>query len=112
MVRGQSIAIVGRSNFNISDVRSFRSNFGLPAKDPQIILNGADPGIFDTNEESEAVLDVEWSGAVAKNATVKFVVSKSTNSSDGTYLSAHYIVNHNTAPVMSVSFGLCETALG
>ena len=73
---GQNIAIVGRSNINLSDVRLFRSNFGLPAKDPQIILNGADPGIFDTNEESEAVLDVEWSGAVAKNATIKFVVSE------------------------------------
>ena len=109
---GQSIAIVGRSNINLSDIRSFRSNFGLPARDPQIIVNGTDPGISDVNEESEAVLDVEWSGAMAKNATVKFVTSASTNSSDGVYLSAQYIVNHNTAPVMSVSFGLCEAALG
>ncbi|HSS98230.1 MAG TPA: protease pro-enzyme activation domain-containing protein [Terriglobales bacterium] len=109
---GQNIAIVGRSNINLSDVRSFRSNFGLPTKDPQVILNGADPGVSDANELSEATLDVEWSGAVAKNATVKFVVSKSTSSSDGVYLSAQYIVDHNTAPVMSVSFGLCEAALG
>lgn len=109
---GQSIAIVGRSNINISDVRTFRSNFGLPARDPQIILNGADPGIVNTSEESEAALDVEWSGAVAKNANIKFVVSASTNSSDGVYLSSQYIVNHNVAPVMSVSFGLCEGALG
>jgi pseudomonalisin len=109
---GQSIAIVGRSNLNISDVRQFRSMFGLPANDPQIIVNGANPGIVNSNEESEAVLDVEWSGAVAKKATVKFVVSASTNASDGTYLSAQYIVNHNLAPVMSMSFGLCEAALG
>ncbi len=109
---GQSIAIIGRSNLDLADVRSFRSNFGLPARDPQIILNGHDPGILNANEESEAVLDVEWSGAIAKNATVKFVVSASTNSSDGVYLSAQYAVNHNVAPVMSVSFGLCEAALG
>jgi pseudomonalisin len=109
---GQSIAIVGRSNINLSDVRTFRSNFGLPARDPQIILNGADPGIVNVNEESEAALDVEWSGAVAKNADIKFVVSASTNSSDGVYLSAQYIVSHNVAPVISVSFGLCEAALG
>ena len=57
-------------------------------------------------------LDVEWSGAVARNATIKFVVSKSTNSSDGVDLSAQYIVNHNLAPVMSTSFGLCEASLG
>jgi pseudomonalisin len=109
---GQSVAIVARSNINLSDVRQFRAFFGLPANDPQIILNGADPGIWSSGEETEADLDVEWSGAVAKSATIRFVVSKSTNSTDGVDLSAQYIVNHNLAPVMSTSFGLCEAALG
>jgi pseudomonalisin len=109
---GQSIAIVGRSNIKLADVRQFRTFFALPVNDPQIILNGSDPGIFSSGEETEADLDVEWSGAVARNAAIKFVVSKSTNSSDGVYLSAQYIVNHNLAPVMSTSFGLCEAALG
>jgi len=109
---GESVAIVARSNINIADVRQFRTSFGLPANDPQIVVNGADPGIWSTDEETEADLDVEWSGAVAKNATIQFVVSKSTNSSDGVDLSAQYIVNHNLAPVMSTSFGLCEAALG
>ena len=109
---GQSVAIVGRSNINLSDVRLFRNTFGLPANDPQIILNGANPGILNSNEEIEADLDVQWSGAVAPNAAVKFVVSASTSSSDGVFLSSQYIVNHNVAPVMSVSFGLCEAALG
>jgi pseudomonalisin len=109
---GQSIAIVARSNIKLADVRQFRTFFGLPVNDPQIIVNGTDPGIFSSGEETEADLDVEWSGAVAKNATIKFVVSKSTNSSDGVDLSAQYIVNHNLAPVMSTSFGLCEASLG
>ncbi|MFZ0417633.1 MAG: S53 family peptidase [Candidatus Sulfotelmatobacter sp.] len=109
---GQSIAIVARSNINIADVRQFRTSFDLPANDPQIIVNGADPGIFSSGEETEADLDVEWSGAVARNAAIKFVVSKSTSSSDGVYLSAQYIVSHNLAPVMSMSFSLCEAALG
>ncbi len=109
---GQSIAIVARSNINLSDARQFRSSFGLPANDPQIILNGSDPGTSNQAEETEADLDVEWSGAIASHATVKFVVSKSTSSSDGSYLSAQYIVSHNLAPVMSMSFGLCEAALG
>ena len=109
---GQSVAIVARSNINIADARQFRTFFGLPANDPQIIVNGTDPGIWSANEETEADLDVEWSGAVARSATIKFVVSKSTNSSDGVDLSAQYIVNHNLAPVMSTSFGLCEASLG
>src|SRR6202167_4367499 len=109
---GQSVAIVARSNINIADVRQFRTSFGLPANDPQIVVNGADPGIWNSDEETEADLDVEWSGAVARNATIKFVVSQSTNSTDGVDLSAQYIVNHNLAPVMSMSFGLCEASLG
>ena len=109
---GQSVAIVARSNINIADVRQFRASFGLLANDPQIIINGSDPGIVSSDEETEADLDAEWAGAVARNAAIKFVVSKSTNSSDGTYLSAQYIVSHNLAPVMSMSFALCEAALG
>ena len=109
---GQSIAIVARSNIKLADVRQFRTFFGLPTNDPQILVNGTDPGIFSSGEETEADLDVEWSGAVAKSATIKVVVSKSTNSSDGVDLSAQYIVNHNLAPVMSTSFGLCEASLG
>src|SRR5437870_3985356 len=37
---GQSIAIVGRSNINIQDVRDFRTMLDLPANDPVIILKG------------------------------------------------------------------------
>ena len=109
---GQSIAIVGRTNFPIADVSNFRSTFGLPANTPTIVLNGPNPGIVSSNEQTEAELDVEWSGAVAKNAAIQFVLSASTSSTDGALLSAQYIVNHNLAPVMSSSFGLCEAAMG
>jgi hypothetical protein len=109
---GQSIAIVARSNIKMSDVQQFRSYFGLPANNPQIIVNGTDPGILSSDEETEADLDAEWSGAVAKSATIKFVVSQSTNSTDGVNLSAQHIVNNNLAPVMSTSFGTCEASLG
>jgi pseudomonalisin len=109
---GQSIAIVGRSNFSPADVRLFRSSFGLPGNDPVVIVNGSDPGIPNASEELEALLDVEWSGAVARDAKIKFVTSRSTAASDGVFLSSQYVVNHNLAPVMSVSFGLCEAALG
>jgi hypothetical protein len=110
---GQSIAIVGRSNINIQDVRDFRTMFGLPANDPVIILNGADPGLV-SGDEGEADLDVEWSGAVAPGATIKFVVSESelTDGVDGVDASAVYIVDNNIAPVMSESFGSCEAAAG
>lgn len=107
---GQTIAIVGETNINVNDVNSFRSLFGLPAKPPNVILNGIDPGIV--GDEPEALLDVSWSGAVAKNATVDLVVSSSTDSSLGVDLSALYIVDNDLAPVMSESYGECEAVLG
>ena len=93
-------------------MRAFRAKFGLPPNDPEIILNGPDPGIVNPVEVTEANLDIQWSGAVAKAAQIKFVVSKSTYSTDGVFLSAQYAVDNNLAPVISVSFGACEEFLG
>jgi hypothetical protein len=113
---GETIAIVGDSNINPADVTNFRSIFGLPANAPHVIIadNGSDPGIQPppNGDELEADLDVEWAGAVAKGATIDFVISKGTNSTPGVDLAAEHIINHNLAPVMSESFGDCELALG
>src|SRR6266446_3461640 len=108
---GQTIAIVGRTNINVQDVGDFRSLFGLPPNSPQVILDGHDPGLV-PGDETEADMDVEWSGAVAKGAAIKLVVSESTETTDGVDLSALYIVDHNLAPVMSESYGQCELNLG
>jgi len=110
---GQSIAIVAQSNINIQDVRDFRSIFGLPANDPQIILNGADPGLV-SGDEGESDLDVEWSGALAPKAKIIMVATPFTDTDGlgGVDLSAEYIVDNNVAPVMSDSYGSCEANLG
>jgi pseudomonalisin len=109
---GQSVAIVARTDIATADVTYFRSLFGLPANTPTFIHNGTDPGDLGSDEETEADLDVEWSGAVAKNATVNMVISKSTTTTDGVDLSAQYIVDNNVSPVMSTSFGSCEADMG
>jgi hypothetical protein len=107
---GQQIAIVADSNINPQDVTDFRTLFGLPTNPPNIILNGPDPGL--NGDEGEADLDVQVSGMVAPNATIDFVVSEDTQTAAGIDLSAVYIVDNNIAPVMSESFGACESALG
>lgn len=106
---GTSIAIVARSNIQLSDVQTFRQIFGLPTNDPVFIFNGPDPGQVD---EVEAALDTQWSGAVAPRATIKLVITGSTFTSDGSDLSMAYIVDHRVAPIMSSSFGQCEAFLG
>jgi Pro-kumamolisin, activation domain/Bacterial Ig-like domain (group 3) len=109
---GETIAIVGRTNINPQDASDFWRLFGLtvPANKLNIILNGVDPGI--NGDEGEADIDVQWSGAVAPQATIDFVTSASTESTDGIDLSAVYIVDNNLAPVMSESYGQCELGLG
>jgi Pro-kumamolisin, activation domain/Bacterial Ig-like domain (group 3) len=107
---GQTIAIVGETDIKLQDIRDFRQVFGLPAKDPTIIYDGPNPGF--QSDESEADIDVEWSGAIAPNANIDFVTSESTETSAGVDLSAIYIIDHNLAPVMSESYGECELGLG
>jgi subtilase family serine protease len=109
---GVTIAIVGRTHPNSNKWNTFRSTFGLPGNPPRVIVNGPDPGDLGGDEDVEADLDVEWSGAVAKGATIDFVVSASTYSADGVDLSAQYIVDHNLAPIMSSCFDTCEPDLG
>ena len=109
---GETIAIVADSNINVNDVSDFRSIFGLPLNPPVVTVNGTDPGVQKNGNEVEAILDVEWSGSVAKNATINLVVSKDTNSSSGVDLSATDIVSNKLANIMSISFGQCEFGIG
>ena len=106
-----TIAIVGRTHPDgaIPKWNKFRSTFGLPLNPPDVTVNGPDPGDLGSDEDSEADLDVEWSGAVAMGATINFVTSESTNSADGVDLSAQYIVDSNRFPIMSDCFGTCES---
>ncbi len=107
---GQTIAIVGRTEIRSSDVDQFRAFFGLPANSPKIVIAGPDPGFRE--DELESDLDVQWSGAIAKGATIELVSSASTEVTDGVDLSALYIVDNNLAPVMSESYGACELFMG
>jgi trimeric autotransporter adhesin len=117
---GQTIAIINDSNINIDLVNQFRTLFSLPANPPQVIIDGNDPGIDGINnpdgpnfDSSEAYLDVEWSGAVAPNATVDLVIGADTALASGLVMAAEHAVFGNVAPVLSISFGLgCETDLG
>jgi uncharacterized membrane protein len=108
---GVSIAIVGRSNIHVSDVTAFRSASGLTANNPTVILVGGNPGLV-AGDQDESTLDVEWSGAIAPSAQVKFVVGESTVTTDGVDLSAQYVVNHATAQIVSTSYGSCEQDMG
>ncbi len=102
---GQKLAVVGQSAIDVSDVQTFRNLSGLPNNPPQVILVPPAP-VGDPNpvegDMEEAYLDVEWAGAVARNATIYYVYSQDV-------LDAMvYVIEQNLAPVISISYGLCE----
>jgi subtilase family serine protease len=108
---GVTIAIVGRSNINSSDVTEFRSSSGLSVNNPTITYVTGNPGLI-PDDQDESTLDVEWSGAMAPSAKVNFVVGTSTSTTDGVDISAQYIVNHSVGQVVSTSYGNCEQDMG
>jgi len=60
----------------------------------------------------EAYLDVEWAGAVAPGATIDLVIAADTELESGLVLAAEHAVYGNVAPILSLSFGSCESSLG
>ncbi len=102
---GQRVAVVGQTAINTSDLRSFRTRFNLPTQNvEQVLVPGeANPGIND-GDLGEADLDIEWAGAVARNATIVYVYS------GDVLTSLEHVVDQNLAPVVTMSYGLCEGA--
>jgi uncharacterized protein (TIGR03437 family) len=100
---GQKIVIVGQSGVRTQDIQTFRSTFNLsPANlQPVLVPGRPNPGIV-PGDADEAALDIEWSGAVARNAAIIFVYS------DDVWQSAMYAIDQNLAPVLSMSYGSCE----
>jgi subtilase family serine protease len=96
-----------------SDLSTFDSTFGLPDPTLNIIYpDGQTP--FDINNadmvgwSGEISLDVEWAHAVAPDATIDLVLSKSDQDSD-IYSATKFVVDHNLGDVISQSFGEGET---
>lgn len=107
---GVTIAVIGQSNIQLTDVSTFRSIFGLAPKAPIVtIVDGQDPGLG-SGDEGESALDVEWSGSIAPNATINLVTTSVDNG--GVDTSANYAVDNDVAPIISESYDQCEFNMG
>jgi len=119
---GQTIAIVARSDFALSDVNAFQTQFGVPVRPPKKVFPHGNPGIGSPNfacqgvkpksmlqqcirnEEAEVVLDTEWAGAAAPGATVLVDVSNQ----EITQSLLDIVTNHTDAKIVTMSFDACE----
>jgi uncharacterized protein (TIGR03437 family) len=104
---GQKIVIVGETSILQSDIQAYRTQYNLPSTTVQVILvpNFPDPGMVSANL-TEADLDLEVSGAVARNATLIYVYTRNA------YNAAFYAIDQALAPVINFSFTSgCDTSL-
>jgi uncharacterized protein (TIGR03437 family) len=101
---GQKLAIVGQTEINPNDISTFRAAFSLPTSLPTMIQvpNDAPNPAVSVGDLPEADLDLELSGAVARNATILYVYSNNVEDS------VEYAIDQNLAPVVSMSYGQCE----
>ncbi len=108
---GVSIAVVGTAGVAQSDLDAFRSTFGLTARtvSMELVPNTGAPGPGTNGTGTEAILDLEWAGGIAKGADVHyyFVGADDPNVDDAVL----FAIEQNAAAVLSESFGICEYAL-
>lgn len=109
---GHRIAVVGQTSINLNDINAFRSSAGLSVNPPVVFLLPGGTPILNRGDEVEADLDVEWSGAIAKNATIIYVYGNQNQAQGGVIGAFEYVIENNIAPVVSISYGACEAANG
>jgi subtilase family serine protease len=119
--KGQTIAVLENTDMNANDWTTFRTAFGLssfsgtfaqvhPAP-PTGTNNCNSPGT--NSNEIEAAIDAEWTGAVAPDAAIELASCKDTSTSFGVWIAAQNLLNgKNPPPIISVSYGACESDLG
>ncbi len=118
---GQKIAVIGQTAINLADIRAFRSASKLSQNDPAVqLVPGSGSSTTCSGDLTEADLDVEWSGAIAKNANIIYVytgIGTGTSCSNRTkdvFDALFYVINHSPviAPVITISYGNCEANIG
>ncbi len=107
---GVTIAVVGITQISQTDLTSFRTRYGL-ATNPITMTLVPNTGAARSSNGAglEAVLDTEWSGAIAPAATINYVYTgaNDANVDDATY----YAIEQNLGAVLSESWGGCEQGL-
>jgi subtilase family serine protease len=108
---GMKLVVVGQVDVVMTDIQAFRSGFNLPTNNPIVVVvpGSPNPGT-NPGDLVESDLDLEWTGAVARNASIIFVTSAV--STGGVFNSAVYAIDNDLAPVISMSYGGCEAVNG
>jgi subtilase family serine protease len=122
---GQKLVVAGETDVFLADLNDFRSGFGLTqisgcttnankvitacnTTNFKYVVVGTDPGVPNSLQDDllEADIDLEWSAAVARKAQIIYVNAPAT--ANGVWDAWHTAITDNLAPVITLSYGLCE----
>jgi subtilase family serine protease len=108
---GKTIAVVGQSQIAVADIEAFQSAAGLTVKAPNLILvPNSGNSVVSSGDEAESDLDLEYAGGIAPGATIDFVYVGN-NQNMSVFDALQYVVDNKTAPIINISYGLCEPDL-
>jgi subtilase family serine protease len=117
---GVTIGVMGQVDVYSQDLTAFRTAAGLSTTNiPTTVTEGTSPGqpsIASCNSNNppnscgdleESSLDLEWAGAVAPSANILFVTGNDVFENSMTQA-----IDNNLAPILTVSYGGCESQFG
>jgi subtilase family serine protease len=107
---GVRIAVAGQTQIDLADNDAFRSAAGLSPGNLQLVPIDSSTG-FNSGDEVEADLDLQWSGGVAKNANILYVYVGANSLTKNVFDALEFAIDNNLAPVISISYGNCEAHL-
>src|SRR5207302_9277382 len=85
---------------------------GFAVKDPTLVLvPNTGTATIRSGDETESDLDLEYTSTIANGATIYFVYVGN-NANNTVFDSIQFAPTNRISPINSVSYGLCETALG
>ncbi len=111
---GVNLGLVGNSDLQVADYLNYRRLFLNEASPvaPTLVIDGVDPGVLAGGGAVEALVDSEFSAALAPGANIYFYSSADSNLQDGATDAAYRAVQDNKVAILSFSFGSCERDLG
>ena len=108
----QSIVIIGQTAVSLTDISNFQTAVGIPGKAPiPVLVPSSGAAAVVAGDESESDLDLEYSSTIARGAQIYFVYTGNSTTYNA-FDALQYAVNERLAPIISSSYGACETSLG
>jgi hypothetical protein len=109
---GMVVAVIGQTTYTASDITNFRTLSGLTTNAPvNYLYPSSGTAVASGNDIPEAILDLEWTGAVARDATINYVYAASGYTAFDAFEYACESPDLVGYPeVITISYGACEPA--